>query len=471
MPPFNTSRRDFIRKAATLAVVTGPAARAFAAGGVNSKVNLAFIGIGNRGNQVAHEFARFRDLFNVVALADTEMGHARTLDTLKLFPQAARFTDFRKMFDAKAKELDAVVVCTPDSGHFPAAMMTMGLGKHLYIEKPMAHTFREVELMIQSARKHKVITQMGNQGHSGPNYYQFRALAQRGFLNDVTRIVAHMNMARRWHKWNGKIPPEAFAAQPLPAGLDWETWLGQNPWHDYNVNYLNGDWRCWYDFGNGALGDWGAHIFDTAHEFLDLGLPEQVEVRNVTGHTDKVFPMNATVVFKFPARDKLPACDIEWYEGRTNLPDLPKGYGELKAATDIPSSGNETYKEIKSLPPGKEIYTKRGLVLKGGSHSSTLELVGEKDAQVEAILKDFPTGQPDHYKAFVLAIRGEAKNNSPFELAGPLSQVMCMGCIAQKLNRSFRFDRTTKRIVNDPVADAMLDGPAPRKGWEAFYKI
>jgi hypothetical protein len=243
------------------------------------RVNLACIGIGNRGAEIIKELYK-TGLANIVALCDVDMEAPHTLDIIKQFPDAPRYKDFRQMFDKMGNQIEAVSIGTPDFSHFPITMMAIGLGKHVYVEKPMARTFNEVELMMKAAAKHpKVVTQMGNQGHSEANYFQFKEWKEAGIIKDVTAITAHMNGARLWHGWNPKItsfPP----AETIPSTLDWDIWQMQTQGHSYNKDFINGQWRCWFDFGMGALGDWGAHILDTAHEFLDLGLPYEVNPRN-----------------------------------------------------------------------------------------------------------------------------------------------------------------------------------------------
>ena len=291
----------------------------------NEKVNLACIGIGNQGGYIIKALHN-TGLCNVVALCDTDMGADHTLEIMNKFPDAPRFQDFRDLFDKMDKQFDAVCIGVPDHSHFPIAMLAMSRGKHVYVEKPMAHTFNEVELMIRAAEKYGVVTQMGNQGHSEANYFQFKTWVEAGIIKDVTAITAHMNNPRRWHGWdcNMKSMP---AGEPVPSTLDWDTWLGTEFWHDYNHDYINGQWRCWYDFGMGALGDWGAHIIDTAHEFLHLGLPSEVEMLYAKGHNKFFYPYSSTIKFHFPEREGMPACDITWYDGLDNLPPVPAGAG------------------------------------------------------------------------------------------------------------------------------------------------
>ncbi|SMC59267.1 Gfo/Idh/MocA family oxidoreductase [Pedobacter nyackensis] len=434
----------------------------------NERVNLACIGIGNRGAEIIRDLYK-TGLVNIVALCDVDMGAAQTLAILKEFPDVPRFQDFRKMFDKMSNQIDAVTVGVPDFSHFPITMMAMGLGKHVYVEKPMARTFNEVELMMKAAKKYdKVVTQMGNQGHSEANYFQFKAWKEAGIIKDVTSITAHMNSPRRWHGWD--INMKSFpAAQKMPDTLDWDIWQMATTGHSYNKDFVNGQWRCWFDLGMGALGDWGAHILDTAHEFLDLGLPYQINPI-LSGHNNFFYPTSTTLAFKFPKRGNMPALDVNWYDGINNLPPIPKGYGVSGLDPNIPPPSTGKIEPAK-LNPGKIIYSKE-LTFKGGSHGSTLSIIPEEKAKAMAgSLPEVQQSPSNHFKNFLLACKGEEKTRSPFSVAGPLSQVFCLGVLAQKLNTKLEFDRKKKIIINNKVANALLIGPPPRKGWEQYYKV
>lgn len=436
----------------------------------NERVNLAGIGIGNRGAEIIIDLYK-TGLVNIVALCDVDMGAPQTLAILKQFPNVPRFKDFRQMLDQMGNQIDAVTVGVPDFSHFPITMMAMGLGKHVYVEKPMARTFNEVELMMKAAKKYnKVVTQMGNQGHSEANYFQFKTWKEAGIIKDVTSITAHMNSPRRWHGWDINI--KSFpAAQTLPDSLDWDLWQMATTGHQYNKDFVNGQWRCWFDFGMGALGDWGAHILDTAHEFLDLGLPYQINPV-LQGHNDFFFPTSSTLAFKFPKRGAMPALDVNWYDGINNLPPIPKGYGVSGLDPNIPAPSTGVIAPAK-LNPGKIIYSKE-LTFKGGSHGSTLSIIPEEKAMAMAMAKslpEVPLSPSNHFKNFIQACKGEEKARSPFAIAGPLSQVFCLGVLAQKLNTNLEFDRKRKVITNNKTANGLLTGPPPRKGWEQYYKV
>ena len=434
----------------------------------SDKVNLACIGIGNRGGEITRAL-HATGLANIVALCDVDMGAPQTLEVLKLLPNVPRFQDFREMFDKMGNKIEAVSVGVPDFAHFPITMLAMSLGKHVYVEKPMARTFKEVELMMAGAKKYKVVTQMGNQGHSDANYFQFKAWKEAGIIKDVTAITAHMNSRRRWHDWDPKMTSYP-KAEPIPKTLDWDTWLTTSHPRAYHKDFVNGQWRCWYDFGMGALGDWGAHIIDTAHEFLDLGLPYEVDAVMLDGHNPFFFPMSTTLSFKFPARGSMPPVEITWKDGLNNIPAVPAGYGVSELDPNIPPPSNGQMQPAK-LNPGKIIYSK-DLTFKGGSHGSTLSIIPEDKAKdLASRLPVVPASPSNHYANFLKACKGEEKCRSSFEVAGPLSQVFALGVLAQRLNTKLVFDRETKQITNNPLANFLLEGAAPRRGWEEYYRL
>jgi len=458
-------RRLFLKTAVMAGTAAYLAPRLWAASPVG-KVNLACIGIGNRGGEDVKAL-HATGLANIVALCDTDMGAEHTLPVLKRLPDVPRFHDFRQMFDKMAKDIDAVMVATPDFSHFPISMLAMSLGKHVYCEKPMGQSFRQIGQMMAAEKKFKVVTQMGNQGHSEANYFQFKAWTEAGIIKNVTRITAFMNSSRRWHgmKVDGLLPE-----QPIPAGLDWDCWLATAQNHNYNKGYINGDWRSWYDFGDGALGDWGAHIFDTAHEFLQLGLPVEVEAVKLDGYNPFIFPQASTLAFRFAARGSMPPCELTWYDGQKNFPPLPADFGEAVVDPNIPPPSKGSL-ESKATPPGKVIYGE-GLTFKGGTHGATLKIIPQSIAlKMAPKLPPVPKSPSNHHKNFLLACMGREKTRSPFAVAGPLCQTMALGVIAQRVNARLSFDLSTGSITNHQAANELLAGTTPRKGWEQYYQL
>jgi len=455
-----TTRRDFIGAIAAGAAYPWLRARGAAP---NDKINIAFIGIGHRGRDVFFQFWFYRDMFNVVAFCDVHMDGPQTRQVLEACPDVPRYADFRKMLDEKGKSIDAVVVCTPDFSHFPAVMLSLSMRKAVFVEKPMCNTFRETALMMAAAAKYGVVTQMGNQGHSDANYWQMRELAANGSIKDVTSIDAWMCRERRWYKWHGTEMTEMPGGETPPAGLDWNLWLSQRPERSYSVNYVDGEWRSFYEYGTGSLGDWGAHIFDAAHEFLRLGLPSRIETVKNEGRTKVVYPMLSTTTFVFPERGPgLPECRLTWRDGIGNLPPLPK---------------NRTNPKLELGEAGAMLHCSDGRVFARGSHGVPLSpIVGldADDPDVKHMMRDYPRGKSGHYLNFLKAVRGEEKANSPFSVAGPLTQVLALGALAQRLAVPvLNFDRKTCRFTGAGAdeANACLDGPPPRKGWEFLYSL
>lgn len=463
-------RRSFLKGAllAGASIAAAPNVLASTTGSApvraSGRVNIALCGIGNRGREIAKDL-NATGLINVVALCDCDMGAPQTREIINLFPNAPRYTDFRKMFDQVGKSIEAVAIGTPDFSHFPIAMLAMSEGKHVYCEKPMGQSFRQIELMMAAEKKYKVACQMGNQGHSEANYFQFKAWTEAGIIKNVTKITTFMNNPRRWHgkTFAGKLP-----AQSLTDTLDWDSWTSTAPLTPYNVGYVNGEWRSWYDLGNGALGDWGAHIFDTAHRFLELGLPTEVDPVLIEGHSDWIFPQASTLNFRFPARGSMPPVDLTWYDGQKNLPPLPANFGSAIVDPNIPPPSTGAL-DTRAHAPGKVLYGE-GLTFKGGSHASTLQILEREKAQ-DLKLPEVPRSPSNHFKNFLLACMGQEECRSSFAVAGPLCQAMAIGIIAQRVNAKLTFDPATRQITNHGIANTLLGGHPPRPEWEQFYKM
>ena len=428
------------------------------------RVNVAFIASGNKGYR--NRLALLKSgLCNVVALCDVDLEREEPRKSSAAHPKARTFTDFRLMFDAMADEIDAVVVSTPDHSHFAATMLAMSLGKHVWCEKPLAHTFGQCERMIDLAARSGVVTQMGNQGHSGGNYFQFKAWSEAGVIKDVTRITAHMNSERRWHGWGATV--KEYPTAPIPRNIDWDSWINAAAAHPYSERLHPENWRSWFDYGCGAFGDWGPHILDTCHRFLKLGLPEKITAVKRDGPNPLVFPQASTIKFAFPERKGMPACDVTWYDGLGNEPVVEAEHGDLvKDAT----TGKTSRRPFTARGAGKIIYAK-DLVFQGGTHGGVLRVIPkDKFMDIRKTLPSYPRKNSDHWTNFLLACKGEEVARSPFSVGGPLTQVFHLGILAQRLGGEFEFDRAAKKITNNDTAQSLLD-PAPRKGWEEFYKM
>ena len=439
------TRRDFGRLTGTSAAFVALPGRVL---GANEKVNVAIIGCGGMGGGDGMAVHHTGEV-NVVALCDVALGTKHTEGLEKAFPDVPRFKDFRVMFDAMEKDIDACTIGVPDHAHFPIAMLAMSLGKGVYVEKPLAHTYDEISRLIAAERKYGVACQMGNQGHSGANYHQFKAWREAGLIQGVEKVTAFMNSGRRWHPWTIDTYP---TGETMPEGLDWDTWLGTRPEAPFSGKLHPGNWRGWYDFGSGAFGDWGPHILDTVHRFLDLGIPHRVTAVKRDGVKENLYPLATTIQFDFEARGTEPACSVTWYDGTQNRPAPPPELGE---GAKLPNAGKVIH--------GKD------LTFTGTSHGKPLRIIPEEAAQ-DLELPGYEVGS-NHYQNFVRGVKGEEETRSPFHVSGPLCQMFCLGVIAQRLGGTLEFDRGTEQITNDERANQLLVGPPPREGWEEFYRL
>jgi len=447
------NRRSFLKSTAAASALAGVNILPASAKSPNDKLNLAVIGCSNQGGRIGRG-AMQNPHVNVVAVCDVEPGRAGKLKSAtkeKQRPEPPVFDDFRKMFDKMGNQIDACTVGTPDHAHFPICMQAISMGKHVYVEKPLAHTFEECELLMAAEKKYKVACQMGNQGHSGNQRRQFEQWVERGVIRDVTRVDAWMNGGRRWHPW-GKVT-EFPKGDPLPAGMNWDVWTGTAPMHPYSKKYDPGNWRGWYDYGNGAFGDWGPHILDSIHRYLKLGLPYEIRADKLEGQNDFIYPMATTIAFEFAARGEgMPAMAIHWYDGVKNPAPTPKEY-----------SG-------KNGRAGKYIYA-GDVIIKGGSHSTTHQIVSGEVDKAKLKLTGTPKTSTHHMGNFINAAMGKEECNSKFSVSGPLTQMFMLGCIAQRLGGTLKFDAAKGEITNNKRANELLKGHAPRKGWEQYYKL
>lgn len=448
------NRRDLLKQSIAASAVATMPGLAIGKVAKNDKLNLAVIGCANQGGGIGSGAVR-HDLTQCVALCDVVPSRAEDFKGKHkdLCNDAKIYDDFRVMFEEMGDKIDACTIGVPDHAHFPIAMLAMSLGIHVYVEKPLAHTFEECELLMAAEKKYGVQCQMGNQGHSSPQRLQFQSWVENGIIKHVRRVDACMNRGRRWHPW-GDIQgfPEG---EKMPAGMNWDVWAGTAPKRPYNSKYDPGNWRGWYDYGNGAFGDWGPHTLDTIHRFLKLGLPHTVRAEKIIKPNDYIFPHGTTIAFDFHERGPdMPAMTINWYDGVTNRPPTEEG-------VSIPACGKAIYGD--------------DLTFVGGTHTAQLKIVaGDKKKEIEGNLPKLSSSETstNHMDNFLRAAAGlDPYCNSSFAISGPLTQVFMLGCIAQRLGEDLKFDAENGQITNNDRANELLKGHAPRKDWEHFYKL
>lgn len=449
------NRRDVLKTSAMAsAIAIGMPELASGNVAKNDQLNLAVIGCAHRGAAIGGEAVKHK-LTNCVALCDVVPSRAEGFQSKMKgkCDQAEMFDDFRKMFEKMGDKIDVCTIGVPDHAHFPIAMLAMSMGIHVYVEKPLAHTFEECELLIAAEKKYGVKCQMGNQGHSSGQRLQFQSWVENGIIKNVRKVDACMNRGRRWHPW-GDV--QAFPeAEQAPEGMNWDVWAGTAPKRPYSKKYDPGNWRGWYDYGNGAFGDWGPHTLDTIHRFLKLGLPNKIRAEKIDKPNKYIFPHGTTIAFDFAERGPgMPAMTINWYDGVKNRPPTEEG-------VKIPSCGKAIYSD--------------DLTFVGGTHNGELKIVGgKKKNEVSASLPENAASETstNHMDNFLKAAAGQDPYcNSSFAVSGPLTQVFMLGCIAQRLGVDLEFDPQTKQITNHSQANALLKGNLPRKGWEAYYKL
>jgi predicted dehydrogenase len=303
-----TTRRRFLKQSAALAGAA--ASQVFGLPNVlratapNEKLNVAGIGVGGQG---AGDLAQAAATENIVALADVDS--QRAAPSFRRFSKAAKYTDFRQMLDKEGKNIDAVVIATPDHMHATAALWCMERGKHVYVEKPLTRTPWEARLLTRAAEKYKVATQMGNQGYSHEATRVAAEILWSAEIGDVTEV----------HSWTGAPSwpqglKERPAAEKVPSTLDWDLWLGGAPERPYSSKIAPFNWRGFYEYGTGPLGDWGIHIFGPAHWGLRLTAPTSVEVVKQEGKSSVTFPTRSVLRYDFPARGNMPPVSIYWYD-------------------------------------------------------------------------------------------------------------------------------------------------------------
>lgn len=413
------------------------------------KVRTAVIGVFNRGNDVLGEFRRLSAQVEFVAFADVAFLNQN--ETLRGFPDVPCFRDYREMLEQLHDKIDAVVICTPDHAHFPMVMHAMLLGKHVFVEKPMAQNVYESRLLARTAAACKVVTQMGNQGHSGSGTIQFGRWVEAGLIKNVSKVDAWMTNSRRWHGWTDSTYPEAVP----PIGYDWDLWLCRRPFRPYSEKLIGGNWRCWYEFGCGAMGDWGAHIMDALHHYyLKLAQPYEITTKLI-GPSDLLYPQGSVITFKFKAADGRPPMELNWYDGQRNNPTPPPGW-----TGNLGNVGSLVYCE--------------DLIVHGTSHGANYRIIPDaKMAELRQAgrLPASPGRLSNHYQNFMNACQGIEPVTSPFAISGPLAELLCLGCIGQRFGGTLLYDAERMEITNHAEANAMLKGPEVRGGWDAYDRL
>lgn len=437
------SRRRFLKAGAASAFafqfVPG------SAWGANERVQVACIGVGGKGAGEVKDAAD--NGAQVVALCDVD-GAQRANDVTKHFPDARFYRDFRQMLAAEEGKIDAVTVSTPDHTHCLAAVTAMSMGKHVYCQKPLTHSVWEARLLTMAARHFKVATQMGNQAHAGEPVRRAVELIRAGLIGKVREVHCWTNRPI-WPQGIGTRP----AAQPVPANLDWDLWLGPAPERPYNEAYAPFNWRGWWDFGTGALGDMGCHIMDMPFWALELQHPTSVRAEQ-EGNTAESGPVKSVVTYRFPAGKYSTDLAFSWYDGGTMPP------AEVFAGTGRDPDWGRKFDVMMIGEKGKFIFNRSSDRWQTFPASLLEEFVPPEPTLRRVANEDVE---------WLEAIKGGPAALSSFDYAGPFTETVLLGNLAVRLGE-IEWDGARLKAANQPEAAALIRREY-RKGWEIPKEI
>ena len=464
----------------------------------NEKLNIASIGAGGKASSDIDGCTSE----SIVALCDVDQ--ERAAHKFTEYDRVPKYRDFRKMLDEQGNSIDAVIVAIPDFMHATAAMWAMERGKHVYVQKPLTRTVWEARQLMEAANKYKVATQMGNQGYSNEGTRQAAEMIWAGEIGNVTEV----------HAWTDRpIWPQGLTAipapDPVPSTLDWDLWLGiaeQRPYTSGGPDYkspIGGhfyqpeNWRGFFDFGCGALGDMACHILGAPNLALQLGNPTSVECVQKEGVSSFMFPAKSVIRYDFPARGSMPPVKLFWHDGLKETPKIP-GVPEGELLGDLPRrpwsrpAGQaapqgpppprpftgmigrvfnwETFQKEKGdpdlvVPPpdGSLFIGDKGMITTGTYGEQTRLIPVEKMADYR-----FPppllTRSPGHYRDWIRACKGGDPACSNFNVAAPFAEWMLLGVIALRFDGKLEWDAAKMRFTNNEQANKYLK-PTFRKGW------
>ncbi len=411
-----------------------------------NRLNVAAIGVGGKGKGAVKNIARSE---NLVVMCDVD--EKRAAPSFDQFPDVRRFKDYRRMFDRIGDQIDAVVISTPDHSHFHAAMWAIQRGKHVYVEKPLAHTIWEVRQLGLAAAQHGVITQMGNQGHSTHYTALMRDWMLADAIGDVREVVLWKN--------SSKFTTHRPQAETPPPTLQWDLWLNRTPQRAYWSGYAPYKWRYWHYYGEGMAADWGCHTMDPPNYALDLGAPDVVKAE-VTGPwpVEDSYPTDYVISWHFPARGDMPAVRVRYFIFE---------HGTVQEVVPRP----EHLEPDRPFDQGAGGYMvgERGTIMHG-SHSHGARIVPESRMQeVGRVPERSPRVRGGHMGHFFKACKGEAEHRplSHFDYAAPYTESILLGELAlRSRHREVHWDPERMRVTNDDSVNPLVGGPEAREGWE-----
>jgi predicted dehydrogenase len=450
----NISRREFVGGAATAAVFTIVSPNVLGVPGrpaPSEKLNVGCIGVGDQGTRDMKTFLDKADV-RIIAVCDVDSNNrdrARNIVNEKYGNQnCTTYNDFREMLE-KQKDIDAVLVVTPDHSHAVVSAIAMKMGKHVYCQKPLTHTVYEAHKLAEVARERKVATQLGTANQASEGSRLLREWVWDGAIGPVREV----------HNWSNRpIWPQGIdrpkETPPVPSTLDWDLWLGPAPHRPYHPAYLPLVWRGWWDFGTGALGDMGCYSFDTIFRVLKLGHPTSVEASG-SAYSPKMwaelevnketYPRASMIHYKFPARENMPPVTITWYDGGL-LPVKPE--------------------ELERQEMGKE-----GLLFVGDKGKILSDFTGGNLRLIPDLkMKEYK--QPPkiiprsigHHEEWIEACKGGKPAGANFEFSGLVTKALLLGNVSLRLRKKLYWDGPNMKVTNVPEANEYIHYQY-RQGW------
>lgn len=398
----------------------------------SARLRIAGIGVGGQGGGVVAAMARLNQ--DIVALCDVDDRYAA--HTFKAYPKAKKFKDYRVLLE-KCKDVEAVVIGTPDHMHAPITLCALRSGRHVYVEKPMAHSIEECRVMARVAKETGLVTQVGNAGHAGEGLRLTREWIQAGLIGPVREV--HCWSDRPGHFWKQDLD-RPTDTPPVPPTLDWNLWLGAAPERPYNPVYAPRSWRGWFDFGTGAMGDMAVHNMDPAYYALDLDAPVAAEAQTSQPLKKESYPAWSILTYEYAARGTRPALKVIWYDGG-KMPPRPAALEPDRSLGD-----NGIY-----------FVGDKGVLLAGG-------WAGAPRLIPESRMKDFqmpPKTIPrsiGHHAEWIQACREHKPEDSKagFAYSGPYTESLLVGNLALRLQKRIEWDAAAMKATNAPEADALI---------------
>ena len=445
------SRRKFLKKSIVIPSIMIVPRHVLGGEGYTSpsdKLNIAGIGVRKWGmgsgnlSQCESE--------NIVALCDVD--YNLSTHTFNKYPKAKVYKDFRVMLENQ-KDIDAVIVATPDHNHAVITMMAMKMGKHVYCQKPLTHTVYEARVITEAARKYNVQTQMGNQGRSSDEIRKLKEWVDDGAIGPIRELYAWTDRPIGGNAWDTfAVKAKSKEKPPVPEGLDWDLWLGPAKYRDYHPDYHPLSWRAWVDFGTGSMGDMGCHILDPAFYALELGAPSEIQATSthyIPEIESQTYPSASIVRMKFPIRGNHPELKLTWSDGRIQPP--------------VPD-------EFKN----GEQFTLSGAMLIGDNGKITHDSHGASGVKIIPEEKMLEYNQPkpylprvntSHEKDWIRACKDGNPASSSFDYGGPLTEMALLGMIAIRCkNEKLLWDSENLKFKNNEKANSLLHKEY-RKGW------